>query len=312
MNNHSGSKPRAGANLRRYGSQVGAGLLLLGVAWLAQAAITITLDNGDICTEGTVILDVSGAVTAVTPVPASCSAPPPPGSFTLSVAKAGTGSGTVTSSPAGISCGGDCSEAYAEDTAVSLTATPASGSTFGGWSGACTGSGACNLSMTANRSVTATFTADAPPPGACGPLPPDVTVVDTGNLNTSWPTAVFSPAPAVITAFEVRVPAGFSGRGDFRATRIPPATAGKALVVSTCPGVLQPVAATACSKTNVTDSALIRLSANPADNQFLYCKLTAGQTYYVNAVSKTLLSDPGFNCSSTSNCRFDAVRGQPY
>ena len=42
---------------------------------------------------------------------------------TLTVGKSGTGSGTVTSSPAGINCGSDCSEAYASGTSVTLTAT---------------------------------------------------------------------------------------------------------------------------------------------------------------------------------------------
>jgi hypothetical protein len=77
--------------------------------------------------------------------------------FVLSVTKAGTGGGTVTSSPAGIICGADCSESYASGTSVTLTATSAAGSTFGGWSGACAGAGACTLSMTEARSVTATF-----------------------------------------------------------------------------------------------------------------------------------------------------------
>jgi hypothetical protein len=77
--------------------------------------------------------------------------------FALSVAKGGGGNGTVTSSPAGINCGSDCSESYDSGTAVSLTATPAAGSTFTGWSGACSGTGACNVTMTAARSVTATF-----------------------------------------------------------------------------------------------------------------------------------------------------------
>jgi uncharacterized repeat protein (TIGR02543 family) len=41
---------------------------------------------------------------------------------------------------------------------VTLTANPApAGSTFAGWSGACTGTGACVVTMTANRSVGATF-----------------------------------------------------------------------------------------------------------------------------------------------------------
>ena len=35
-----------------------------------------------------------------------------------------TGSGSVTSSPAGVSCPGDCSETYPEGTSVTLTASP--------------------------------------------------------------------------------------------------------------------------------------------------------------------------------------------
>ena len=59
--------------------------------------------------------------------------------YTLSVNKAGTGTGVVTSSPAGINCGSDCSESYNSGTSITLTATPDASSTFTGWSGACTG-----------------------------------------------------------------------------------------------------------------------------------------------------------------------------
>ncbi len=82
--------------------------------------------------------------------------------YTLTVARAGSGSGTVTSSPAGISCGADCVDSYASGTAVSLTAVAAAGSTFTGWSGACTGTGTCSLTMSAVRAVTATFDAVVP------------------------------------------------------------------------------------------------------------------------------------------------------
>ena len=74
----------------------------------------------------------------------------------LVVSKVGTGSGTVSSSPAGIDCGADCSETYDEDTVVALTATPAAGSTFVGW----TGDADCSdgsVTMAANRTCTATF-----------------------------------------------------------------------------------------------------------------------------------------------------------
>jgi endo-1,4-beta-xylanase len=79
--------------------------------------------------------------------------------YTLTAAKAGTGSGTVTSSVGGINCGATCTASIASGTAVTLTATPASGSSFTGWSGACTGTGSCIVTMTANQSVTATFAA---------------------------------------------------------------------------------------------------------------------------------------------------------
>ncbi|MBL9018756.1 MAG: hypothetical protein JNL83_31510, partial [Myxococcales bacterium] len=79
---------------------------------------------------------------------------------TLTVVRAGNGSGSVTSNPAGIACGGDCSEGYDYNTMVALTATASTGSTFTGWSGACTGTGPCMVTMTQARSVTATFTLD--------------------------------------------------------------------------------------------------------------------------------------------------------
>jgi uncharacterized repeat protein (TIGR02543 family) len=81
------------------------------------------------------------------------------GPFSLTVSRAGTGMGNVRSTPSGVTCGTDCSETYAADTVVTLTAKAASGSSFGGWSGACTNaSGVCTVKMTAASSVTATFT----------------------------------------------------------------------------------------------------------------------------------------------------------
>jgi M6 family metalloprotease-like protein/uncharacterized repeat protein (TIGR02543 family) len=78
--------------------------------------------------------------------------------FGLTVEKAGTGTGTVTSTPPGITCGGDCAHDYAEDTVVLLAATPTNGSRFDGWTGDCTGTGSCQVTMDAARNVTANFT----------------------------------------------------------------------------------------------------------------------------------------------------------
>lgn len=78
---------------------------------------------------------------------------------TLTVSAAGTGAGTVSSSPPGISCPGDCAEAYTYGTIVTLTATPTGSSTFAGWSGDCGGTGSCQVTMSAPHTVTATFSA---------------------------------------------------------------------------------------------------------------------------------------------------------
>jgi hypothetical protein len=89
------------------------------------------------------------------------------GGVTLTVNKNGTGSGTVTSTPSGIDCGADCSESYSDGTVVTLTASPAGGSIFGGWSGACSGTGTCQVTMNSNTTVIASF---IPDPGGGGSI----------------------------------------------------------------------------------------------------------------------------------------------
>jgi Divergent InlB B-repeat domain len=93
------------------------------------------------------------------------------GTQTLTVSLAGTGTGAVSDGTGAIACPGTCSNAYSTDSAVTLTATPASGSTFTGWSGACSGTGTCQVTMNAAQAVTATFTSTAAPtPGAPTPV----------------------------------------------------------------------------------------------------------------------------------------------
>ena len=78
--------------------------------------------------------------------------------FALNVSKSGTGSGTATSNPAGINCGSTCFYSFDYNTVVTLTAIAATGSTFTGWSGACTGMGTCMVTIDAAKSVTVNFT----------------------------------------------------------------------------------------------------------------------------------------------------------
>lgn len=76
----------------------------------------------------------------------------------LSVTPTDNGSGHITSSPAGIDCGGTCAASFNFGAVVSLSAVPDAGSSFGGWSGACTGTGPCTVTMNADASVSAAFT----------------------------------------------------------------------------------------------------------------------------------------------------------
>ncbi len=90
--------------------------------------------------------------------------PGPSLAVALTVSLPGTGSGLVTSSPAGLSCGGtaiSCTGWFAEHATVTLTATPEAGSTFDGWTGACTGTGTCEVSAVGTPDVTATFSGPA-------------------------------------------------------------------------------------------------------------------------------------------------------
>jgi hypothetical protein len=82
------------------------------------------------------------------------------GPFTLTVAKTGWGGpeSSVTSSPAGITCGADCSQSYTSGTSVTLTATPAGGFVFDHWEGDCGGtSTTCNVIMGSDKAVIAAF-----------------------------------------------------------------------------------------------------------------------------------------------------------
>lgn len=77
----------------------------------------------------------------------------------LRVTYGGEGTGTVQANTEGVNCsntntGWSC---YQQPTNVTLTAVPATGSVFIGWSGACSGNKDCVVDMSSAKSVTATF-----------------------------------------------------------------------------------------------------------------------------------------------------------
>ena len=91
----------------------------------------------------------------------------PPTNYALTVDNPGPGYGAVMSSDGKILCrrvslipvASNCSATYTSGAIVALTAAPAKGDTFTGWSGGgCSGTGAtCSVTMSGSQTVTATF-----------------------------------------------------------------------------------------------------------------------------------------------------------
>ncbi|MBZ4194411.1 MAG: InlB B-repeat-containing protein [Candidatus Contendobacter sp.] len=81
--------------------------------------------------------------------------------YLLTVNKTGNGKGTIKTGLPGINCDINCitaSYAYARGTRVTFIATPLLGTTFTGWSGACTGTvSTCMVTMDNVKSATANF-----------------------------------------------------------------------------------------------------------------------------------------------------------
>jgi hypothetical protein len=91
--------------------------------------------------------------------------------------------GTVSDGTGQISCGPNCSGAYAEGAIVTLTATPGPGSVFLSWAGVCSGNGACQVTMDQTRGVWAYFgPAQAAQPSSIT-VPPNSS---TGAYSVIW------------------------------------------------------------------------------------------------------------------------------
>lgn len=121
---------------------------------------------------------------------------------TLSVDVTGSGEGNVTSDPAGIDCPGAelCSNAFDDGTEVTLTASPAEGSTFTAWGGDCASqSGStCSITMDQDRSVTAQFDVGGTPGAPTGVS----AAPSNGAAVVSW-AAPASDGGSAIDAYEV-------------------------------------------------------------------------------------------------------------
>ena len=172
----SGHDP-AGATIEDTETQAGSGGNAAGLATTHTPVTTPTTRL-----TGTFSGSVDWAVLAVTLRAGDGSAPPPPppGDVTLSTSVVGQGS-VVLDPPGGT---------YAPGTEVTLTAQPASGWTFTGWSGALTGATTpTSLVVQADASVTATFLQDTGGGGGTGTVALAQTVTGTATSSSSVSTS---------------------------------------------------------------------------------------------------------------------------
>jgi uncharacterized repeat protein (TIGR02543 family) len=123
----------------------------------STSTVTLATPPGKVGTVPVTLETVESDASGVAPATGSFTYTQPPAQ-TLTVHRSGNGSGRVKSSPAGINCTKTCSHKFTFGTSVTLKATASKGSTFAGWSGACTGKKTCKVTANEALSVTAKFT----------------------------------------------------------------------------------------------------------------------------------------------------------
>lgn len=193
-----------------------------------------------------------------------------------------SGNGTVTSDPAGIACGTDCAANFASGSTVTLTATPTGGSTFAGWSGACSGTGSCVVTMNGDQSVTAAFNQ------------PVVSAILTVNLAGSGTGTVTSSPPGINCGGDCTESYGIGTPVTLTATPAPGST-----FVGWSGG--------GCGGTGTCDTVMI-------SSQTIVAQFEANPDLVTLSVNKsgpgdgTVTSSPtGINCGPT--CQFSFARG---
>jgi uncharacterized repeat protein (TIGR02543 family) len=160
-----------GANICSANFAAGATVSLVATAATGATFVGWTGACGGTATTCTVSMNQSKSVTATFSGGTAAG-------FNLSVSV--IGNGTVTGS--GINCGGGAttctSPNHAAGSGATLTAAPAPGATFTGWSGACAGTGTtCSLTFDASKNVIATFSG-----GSAGTFPLNVSVSGPGQV----------------------------------------------------------------------------------------------------------------------------------
>lgn len=209
---------------------------------------------------------------------------PPPllTSYTLTVTKSGAGTGTVSGST--ISCGSTCSGTFASGSSVALTATPATGSAFAGWGGACSGTGSCTVTVLSNTTVTASFT-------TVSNNPPVISGISASSLTQTGATISWTTDKAADTQIEYGLTTSYGNSTTLDATAV--TSHSQTLSGLSANTTYNYRVKSKDSSGNLTTSA----------NQTFKTSATAVTTYTLTVSRSGLgrVSAPGISCGSTCN-----------
>lgn len=190
-----------------------------GVGWHTSALPggTPGLENSVPAVQVPVVTATSTQVAGQTSTPAfpyvpTSSIPVTPLQYSIAVSSGGTGTGMVSSSPADILCGFTCLAHYPAGTKLVFAATPSPGSSFKGWSGACSGASAtCSFLVTSSVSLFADFELVPPVFGETATAPDD----SPTTTSPSSPPASSGSVPTHLVIAAVQIASAASSSNDF-------------------------------------------------------------------------------------------------
>ncbi|MFN8222141.1 MAG: hypothetical protein U0R50_02710 [Gaiellales bacterium] len=238
------------------------------------------------------------------PPPATPPAPPPTTTRTdiktVTLNAVVNGPGTITSDPAGIQCPSRCRATFDDGAPIKVTATPASGERFNGWSGRCRGTQpTCVVRLHETGTVRASFGGQGstpPPPPPPGPPPPPP------------PPSPPPPPPPPSGSSVIRTGSNWTCNGPVNLD----------LVKITNPGNDAIVLADGCTgrigrievETGSADGVKIQNQSNPAhdltiDGGYVRCWAIAGDNHQdavqAMAGSRITFNNVSFDCLGNSN-----------
>jgi uncharacterized repeat protein (TIGR01451 family) len=163
--------------------------------------------------------------------------------------------GTIRSTPAGLTCDTTCTSTtgvFVDGATVLLSASPVTGATFVGWTGACSGTGTCSVTMSSAVSVGAIFAgppANGTPSGASQTTlvtnafaqPLSVVVTDSAGTPVPGVTVTFAVPGSGASAMLGATTAITDATGTAQVTATANATPGAFTATATIPGIATPV-----------------------------------------------------------------------